>query len=476
MNSKAENKKVNDKVQKNTVGKRTGIIILSAAVLLVIAAAVIFAISGSGSSETGLMITDKDGNEIIERLKSPDGEINTENADYFSFIDIAISEAVSIIEEKKGLEGEKALRWLIKNGCTLETVFDKEIFPEIVPAYFASEAANSDFGFVMTDISGRIICTYSSSDINNFAVIKTQPYSSIKPLSVYAPAIESGLITYSSVFFDSPYKTIVNENGQEVEWPQNGTGYFSHKDVSIRDAVKLSLNTIAVKCLKSNSAYSSLDFLQNKLGADVSAEAEKFNVEGEEEVLSQLALGYLIKGFSPVEMAGFYQMFGTLGKITEPYAVVSIKNANGKVIYNAEPQSTQVISEETAYIMNKLLAAPLERDGTAARAAIPGVPIIGKTGTGDDYLGCWFVGLTPEYVFSLWHSGEKIRRNVTTDIFRSFASGISFDKTKEFEKSENVRELDFCSISGLLASDGCPLTETGYYAADKLPDICSLHN
>ena len=64
MNSKAENKKVKDKVKKNTVGKRTGIIILSAAVLLVIAAAVIFAISGSGSSETGLMITDKDGNEI----------------------------------------------------------------------------------------------------------------------------------------------------------------------------------------------------------------------------------------------------------------------------------------------------------------------------------------------------------------------------------------------------------------------------
>ena len=424
--------------------------------------------------DIGLVITDKDDNSIIEPVLNANDDIYTENIDFYSYIDIVVAEATRIVSGLKKISEDEAYEWLIKNGCVVKTAFDQTVIPKIYKAYITSEASGNDFGFVMTNLCGQVICSYSSSIEENFAVKLTQPYSSIKPLSVYAPAIESGRITYSTLFKDLPFKNISGENGEVIEWPQNGNGYFTGKDTSVVDAIRYSLNTVAVNCIIEDIPEA-FDFLQNSLGVNLQYEAEKMELFGSEEVLSHIALGYLIEGVSPLDMAGYYSIFATGGKYVKPYSVTCIKTSDGREVYTAMPDKIEIISEETAYIMNRLLAAPLEKDGTAYRAAQENVSVIGKTGTGDNYTGCLFTCLTPEYAFSFWHNGEKIRKNVTPDIFNMLASQIQFDETKKFYECDGVKELQYCVESGNIATPKCPKVKPGFYSVASMPEKCFIH-
>lgn len=383
--------------------------------------------------------------------------------EYSAFVDIVSDEIKEISLTDK------------KDTLYIKTTFNTEFQKICAQAYEASALKNTPFASVITSVDGRILCAFSggSSD-KNYTVEKTQPYSSVKPLSVYTPALEKGTINWASTFVDSPVKQTMSDDGVYEDWPVNGNGYYTNKNTSIRDCIKYSLNTTAVRCLQDTGVAYCMDFISDKFGIDVKAEAERAAISGEEEVLHNIGLGYLEKGVSPVDMAGYYQIFATGGKYTAPFSILEITDKDGIVLYVNESVAEAVISEETAYIMNALLRSPLERGGTAEMAYIEDVPLGGKTGTGTDYTGNWFVCFSPEYSVSIWHG--RYTKNICTEIFSDISEKLIFDKSKNYPECEKVKMRAYCEESGEGFSVNCSSLASGYFVEGTTFDRCSLHS
>ena len=357
---------------------------------------------------------------------------------------------------------------------TVESTFVKNAFDSCKNAYEQTGARINSFAQVVTTTDGQILSIFSSGATNeNYALTKTQPYSSFKPLSVYAPALENGKITWASSFTDSPVKQIADEDGKLSDWPANATGEYRNTDVSLDECLKYSLNTAAVRCLMQSGVADSVSFVEEKFGIDVNSEKEQMSLKGEEEILHNIALGYLTAGVSPVDMAGFYQIFATGGKYTEPYAVKTIRDENGNVIYEHKSETKQIISEETAYIMNLLLQNTLTQGGTAEKAFVEGIKTGGKTGTGSNYSGNWFIGYTPEYVCSIWHGQNQ--KNICTETYSHLRRGLEHDSTKDFPSCPTVTLKVYCKDSGGMLSLNCNSMATGYFPSGCVLDKCKIH-
>ncbi len=421
--------------------------------------------------EGSITVYDNDGNVIAEGSRE-----KIQKSEYFAYLERVISEAAKIvcdIEEYDESEGEKML---FKGEYKIYTAFDKNAFESIEKAYGEYEGCFS-FGCAITNWEGVLIAAYSKSakgeDSINYSIEKTSPFSSFKPLSVYAPAIEQGIINWSSTFEDSPYKQLETAGGVMEDWPQNATNTYSYEDTVIYDALKVSLNTVAVKTLHELGVENSMNFLKESFDLTLSYEENKMKDLGEEEVIGNVALGYLYEGVSPVDMAGYYTIFSNGGTYSAPRAVLEIKDSLGESIYKDSTEPKQVISPETSYIMNQLLSGVVSLEGTGEAAYVDGVSLVGKTGTGTDYSGNWFVGVTPEYSCALWHSafGEK---NCSPDMFSKIVGGLEIGP-KTFIRTEEIQKLVYCKESGKLLSDKCRSVDLGYYGPDNIPEQCDIH-
>ena len=411
---------------------------------------------------TIFIFTGCDGPPPSYTVLDANGEIIEETDDYRPFLELVNNECEEILTETK------------KGNFTIQTTFDKTAYDACKNAYDKNGTQINGFAQVVTKIDGQILCVFSKGYENeNYALIKTQPYSSFKPLSVYAPAMESRKITWADSFHDSPVKQIEDENGKLTDWPANATGKYQNENIPLDECLKHSLNTAAVRCIMQSGVSESVSFLEKSFGIDVTYEKEQMSLKGEEEILHNIALGYLTAGVSPVDMAGFYQIFATGGKYTEPYAVKMISDENGNIIYEHKSETKQIISEETAYIMNLLLQNTLTTGGTAEKAYVEGIKTGGKTGTGNNYSGNWFIGYTPEYVCSIWH-GQNMK-NICTATYAELIQGLRHDETKDFPACPSVTMKAYCKDSGGMLSVNCNSMATGWFNADCVLDKCKIH-
>ncbi len=389
-----------------------------------------------------------------------------------AYLDIAIAEATEIIA---ALEGVDASSKKINLGkYNIYTYYDPQLTKAIAEAYDTT-VKGSDFGCAITSLNGYLLSAYSVSSDNsqNFATTKKQQHSTMKPLSVYAPAIESGIINWSSQIEDSPYKQITNPGGQSHSWPANANGRYSLENTSVYEAIKQSLNTVAVKVLAEYGVDKSIDFLQTKLGIDLSAEQYRATIYDGEEVLGNIALGATQAGSSPVEMAGYYQMFANGGYYCKPTSIKKITTQNGETVYENKSMATQIISSETSYIMNELLCGVVSAGGTGSDAFVEDVAVAGKTGTGDNFTDNWFVGVTPEYSCAVWHSNIN-DSNLAAKAFARITENANVENSL-FMTSPNVKKVIYCDDSGLMLGTSCKKAELGYFDANKIPESCNLH-
>lgn len=432
-------------------------VVIAIVVIVAIILFVVFGDSGGKNGKNSITVLDNSG-EILTTLQSFENE-----GDYSAYLDIVLSEVQEVIGEE------------LNGNYTVETTFDKTAFDSCNNAYEKMELSDTPFASVITSIDGKILCAISNGEGRvNYAVEKTQPYSAFKPLSVYAPALEKGTASWASSYLDTPVKKVLSESGEYVNWPANGTGKYTETNVSISEGIKLSLNTTAVKCLMEMGVSYSVDFLSNNFDIDVQYEKEVMALKGEEEILHNIGMGYLIAGVSPVDMAGFYQIFANGGSYIEPYSVLKIIDETEKVIYEAKPEVKQIISPETAYIMNLLLQNTLTPGGTAEKAQYEDLAIGGKTGTGDDRTGNWFVGFTPEYCCSVWH-GEN-PQNVCAETFSYLIAGVEHDKTKKYPECPTVKMKVFCEESGGRLTMNCNSMGTGYFPINYVLKECEIHS
>lgn len=442
------------------------------AICLVIIITLLWLIPLSGCSSGKLSVIDKYGKAVAELRQL---EIS-DDVPYKPYLEFVVEEAIDVIANINNCSFDNAKKILLKNDLIIETCFDTKIYEAIKKSYVNSDLDNTPFGCAVTDLNGGLCAVYSydSNKSTNYANTTLSPYSTLKPLSVYAPAIENNIANWSTIYEDSPYKQIKDEDGNFVDWPENATGVYSNENTTVCQAIKDSLNTISVKCLDDYGVMNSIDFLRKKLNINLNFEYSKAIVD-ENEVIGNLAMGYLYEGISPTDMAGYYQIFANGGEYREPKSIISITDKSGNILYEHNDKPKRIISTSTAYIMNKLLQETVKPGGTGENAKIHDVDVGGKTGTGTANDCHWFVGFVPQYSCSVWHGGSS-NINYSPEIFKDIMSQVNLDKSIEFPFCTDVCQSIYCCESGLLCTENCRRIDMGYYFADDDVDVCKIHN
>ena len=346
---------------------------------------------------------------------------------------------------------------------------------------FPASYPNLQGGFYAMDYSGRVLAIAGARGKKtqnrpwNFATDSTrQPGSSIKPLAIYAPAVNLGKVNYSSLINDEPQPDWF---GKGQPGPNNWDSTF-HGMLPVVNALEQSYNAAAVQLFKTVTPAYGLNFMRQKLGFTTIVDGD-YNLAA--------GIGGLTKGVTVKEMTAGFQIFGNSGKYYQPYTYYYVTDHDGNVIPgmdNRKEAPAQAISSSTATIMNKMLNNVMV-NGTGRSANISNWQTYGKTGTTDSNKDSWFIGGTPYAVAGIW-TGYAIPR-ATAEYQASFAKKIwktimskylENKGKKTFEFDPNVVSATFCKDSGLLAKPGvCTETEIGWYDKDNMPAVCDgVHN
>ena len=419
-------------------------------------------------------ITDENDNIIAEI--TDDGLTDSFDSDYASYINIVYQEAISIITKKENISENEAVKKIIDEKMVIKTALNQEVFEGMMKACKNNDVMKSyNFAAALSDTQGHLLACFSHSinaEYINYVIYRTYAGSTLKPLSVYGPAIEEGLITWSSLYMDNEYTQIENEDGSLRNWPENSIPY-TNKNQTIDFAVTNSLNTTAVKVLKEYGVEKSLHFMSEMFNMDLDAEYKKLQKTGEDSILSNLALGYIDHGVTVFDILSYYQVFANGGSYTPLHTILRIE-ANGKNYYTEQYEKKTAFSTETSYIVNRLLKNVIE-NGTAYEAKIDNLDICGKTGTSINQDN-WFVGMTPEYVGAIWYEDDNtavtsIKRKAAY-LFKEIFLNLNHDTSKTYPSSENIKEEWYCDLTGLIANQNCVSKHKGYYNMKNFPDIC----
>lgn len=425
------------------------------------------------NSSALLTVFDSNG-EVVANITSadfPDSELS--DPTYRSYVTLALGEAIQAIASTNLCDLNTASQKLFSGTYSLHTALNPSVHSAINSMYTLYMNQGFSVGCSIVDISGNVLAVYSGGE-GLSAVEGHAPFSAIKPLSVYAPAMDQGLIDWATTIMDKPYKQLPNSNGVLKDWPENPNKTYTYKNTLLVDCIKSSYNTAAVHTLKKLGVKNSIDYLKNSFDINLDYESNKLTLKGEDEVIGNIAMGYLYQGITPTSLAGYYQIFASGGKYIKPQALMKLEDGS-KTIYSFVPNEKQVIKEDTAYIMNQLLRSVVSASGTGAKARIDGVELIGKTGTGDSDGGNWFVGVTPQYSCAVWHNGDRKTKNNAAAMFTEIMNNMPKHTVTEFKSCSAVRKGVYCSESGMLFTSKCSRMHVGYYAQDRKPSSCTAH-
>jgi penicillin-binding protein 1A len=230
-------------------------------------------------------------------------------------------------------------------------------------------------GAVRAMVGGR---NYADSQFNRAVAAKRQPGSAFKPF-VYLTALEHGL-TPDSVREDRP----INIKG----WQPENYGHEYFGAVTLTKGLAMSLNTVSVRLTMEFSPMS------------VIRTAHRLGIASKLEPNASIALG--TSEVSMLELIGAYASFANGGFAIVPHVIERVSSGNGKVLYTRnEQQLGRIIEARYVGMMNTMMQQTLTI-GTAHKAALPGWPAAGKTGTSQDFRDAWFIGYTGYLVTAVW--------------------------------------------------------------------------
>lgn len=346
-----------------------------------------------------------------------------------------------------------------KNNIPIREIVDGTIEPQ-------ASAVVMDYhtGEVKTIIGGRgnqPARSFNRAAFNGSKEFLKPMGSSIKPLTVYAPAIDTKMSTAASVIEDSPLPPelgMLNPvNGKPWDPKNYDTSGFSGF-VNIREAITKSINLVAIKLeyaigLKTGASYG------ESFGLKLSA--------NDKSSCSALALGE-IDGSNTLAAAAAFGTFGNNGLYTTPKLYRKVQDRTGKVLLEAKIVNKKVLSPQSAFVMYDLLKGPTSDGGTAPNAHFSSMPVAGKTGTSGEKKNFWFSGLTPYYSASVWIGDDKPR--TYTNVFSSTSAGVWAKIMAEAHKNLPVKDIQepsgivriaVCRDSGKLPTENCSKGPTG---------------
>ena len=441
----------------------------------------------------GSMMYSTDGDESFD-ASSVTAYDNFDDVSSY-YVDSVINQCVDIFMNRYGITWQEAYEKLRSGGYEIYTCVDLELQKELERKYLDMSTFTDDedeefpqSAFICMDYNGRVLGIVggigekeSPLGLNRATQSTRQPGSSIKPIASYSLAVENDMITWSSQFLDAPllFEDASAENGYMV-WPVNySTSSSSHnwsRDYNFTyQCLQRSLNTTAAQIVEM-SPQACFDQLYYKLHMST---LELYR-EGHTDVArSPMSVGALTNGVTLKDITTAYQIFGNGGRYYESTFISRILDNSGEAVYTHGFVGETVISEASAYVMNRMMETVVSSSrGTGRAARLDGVELIAKTGTTQDWHDVWFIGCTPEYVTGLW-IGYDIPADIGTSISSAkvwknvFGDIAEAEDIKEFRASNSVVQREFCTVTGLVAGSGCSDTSTGYYKRTNIPGVCS---
>ncbi len=402
------------------------------------------------------------------------------------FVDALIDNVIADISEKYGYSKDTAASMLYNGGLKIYSTLDSDIQDTMEKVYlnqrkyFSQKSRKGERPFVQSamtimDYEGHILGIVggvgektTSRGLNRATSSPRQPGSTMKPLGVYAQAMENGSITYYSSRVDKP---LDNYYGDNKKGPKEWYGYYAG-NMTVKKALERSANTIPCWILKEDVGINeSYNFLTQKLNMRYLNETDKN--------LASLALGGCAYGITTTESAAAYAIFGNGGKYFKPVTYYKVERAGGELVLNCDIEGEQVIATGTATLMNKMLQNVVYgSEGTGKGiAGYNKMKAYAKTGTSSESNDLWMVAGTPYYVGSVWYGfdqPEKIHNaGAAATVWRTIMSEIHKGlETKEFDLEAGIIKQKYCRYSGMPAGDKCRSTTEGEFASGVIIEKC----
>ena len=327
---------------------------------------------------------------------------------YSYFVDTVYRDVIDDLCEKYDINEQAAEQKLLTGGYSIYATINPEVQsivdsvyenPDNVPSTISIQQLQSAIT-VVDNSTGDVVAICGGVGRKEYplsynrAEAKLPTGSSIKPISVYAPALDAGVVTPATAFEDSPFY-------DDSSWPQNDSRSYSGMCL-VQRGVTSSLNTISVKTLNALGLQQSYDFLTQKLGITTLVDSVTLGGRDYTDIAyAPLALGELTFGLTVREMTQAFATFPNMGTFREARTYTSVVDPDGKIILDNTQESHTAISEHAAFYMNNMLTDAVSY-GTGTPAYKDNVAVAGKTGTSGNNQTRWFAGYTPYYTAVVW--------------------------------------------------------------------------
>ena len=354
---------------------------------------------------------------------------------YSWYVETVIEDVKADLMEQKGISADAAEQLLYSGGYRIYTCYDPEIQADVDAVYQNLDALPKSYRpseqqlqsaiVIMDPYTGEIVALAggvgekTANLITNRATQSERPPGpSFKPLSVYAPAIEAGLITQNTLVNDAPAGEITLSGNPN--WYPNNADHTNRGIVTIRQAVMSSLNTVAAQVLDKLGVDASYSFLENNLGFTTLIEQDRN--------YSSLALGELTNGATVREMTQAFCTFINGGIFTESHVYTQVTDSSGSLVLENNIETHVAMKANTAYnVLDMLYGAATS--GTGTEANFWSQPVAGKTGTSSYNWNRWFCGTTGYYTAAVWTGYDMPEQmyfygNPAAQIWRSVMSAV----------------------------------------------------
>lgn len=417
------------------------------------------------------------GSQVTSSNKSSEKDKETINSYYTDYV---IDEVIDDLQ-KMGYSAKKARSMIYGGGLNIYTAIDFDVqdaIEDVYENYRRMPDETVQGACVVMDYHGRILGIVGGTGkktanrvLNRASKSTRQPGSTIKPLSIYSPALEKSLNDDNvEIYWSTPTKDAPLMKIDGKPWPTNEGGGYSGNYLTLQKGLANSLNTISAQTLDKIGVDYSFDFINNK-----------YHISTLDPVVDDdyapMATGSVTNGVTVLEMTTAYQTFGNGGYYYEGYAYYKIEDSKGNVVIEKQPEKSRevALSEGTAGVMNKMLQTVMTQ-GTGRFYKISNVECFGKTGTTTENKDRWFIGGTPEYVCGIWYGYDKPKEvhyyqspNPCGTLWNLVLKNIYEKKgvnKKEFETPECIVRREYSTANGKLCRGS---GSWGWFDENNLP-------
>ena len=427
---------------------------------------------------------------------------------YSWFVDAVIIDFASYLAEKDGKNWDELstdardtyLSRIQKGGYHIYTTLDMDVQEQLDKIYQDASNLPKSWTTEQQLQSAMVIIDNDTGDVvalsggvgektdflgyNRATQAKLQTGSAQKPISVYAPAFESGKVTPASVFRDLPVFYDGNNN-----WPKNDSRTYNYAR-TVYQGIVSSINTISVRTLDYIGHDYAYSFAKYNFGLDHLVERYETEWEIKSDVgQAPLALGALTVGATVQEMSAAYATFANDGTWREPRLYTKIYNSDGELVVDNTQETRKILSEKTVNYMNYCLYNAANR-GTGAAALFDGQSIAGKTGTTSNNRDRWFCGFTSHYTAAVWVGYDQPEQiNISTanpaailwrKVMQPLHKGLN---NQGLYNGGAFRTVSICLDSGLIATEACRrdirgldrVVTVNVYPGDEPDGTCDKH-